>query len=114
MRRRLLEMYAYLMRNKWRTKMRRPYKFDCIEEKSEFYKYIKEHALQEKKMKLTNIELADAITAAHNRAGDSTSTQKIWMEHLKMLLKVQDMRAAFSEESSRKYIAQTKIGVVNE
>ena len=61
-------------------------------------------------MKLTNTELTDAITAANNRAGDITSTQKMWMEHLKMLLKVQGMRAAFTEESPGKNTVQTKIG----
>jgi len=42
---------------------------------------------------MSNAELAEAIGAAHNRAGYATEGQRVHMEHLKALLAVQLSRA---------------------
>jgi hypothetical protein len=42
---------------------------------------------------MSNAELADAITAAYNRAGTANEDQRIQQEHLKALLAVQLGRA---------------------
>lgn len=43
---------------------------------------------------LNNQELADAISAAHNRAGTSGDTQIAFMRHLEALLAIQRTRAS--------------------